>query len=233
MAKDTVQRHKEAHLYHVLRERALSWLSWLWPLTVAKAHGRHGDLEVRYEAGQLVLNSRNGNQSFGSLHRVWQQAFEHIGLKVHQPANVLLLGLGGGSAPAILRNELGIKAPITAVEIDAAMVELGRKHFGLGHLSDLNIVLTDAILHVHTDVLRYDLVVVDLFNDLDLARGVETMGFAHALRDRCAGTLCFNSVAYDSLSGARCQRVRDNLGKVFSSVDELVLEGVNRVFIAR
>ena len=208
-------------------------LSWLWPVGIAKAEGRHGDLEVRYEAGGLVLNSRNGNQSFGSLHRVWQHVFAHIGLKDQPPANVLLLGLGGGSVPTILRNELGLAAPITAVEIDPAMIELGRKYFDLGAHIALELVAADATLHIHTDTKRYELVVVDLFDDLDLARGVETMGFAHALRDRCGGTLCFNTVAYDALSGVRCQRVRDNLGKVFPSVDELVLEGVNRVFIAR
>lgn len=212
---------------------ASRWISWLWPVPKAGAEGRHGPLEVRYEAGRLVLNSAHGNQSFGSLHRVWQEVFKEIGVKDCPPANVLLLGLGGGSVPHILRNETGIAAPITAVEIDPAMIALGRSHFGLGRYADLRIVEGDAIVHVHGDRQRYDLVVVDLFADLDLARGVDTLGFAHALRDRCQGVLCFNTVAHDGPSSARCQRVHDHLHKVFPSVDELRLEGVNRVFIAR
>lgn len=208
-------------------------LSYLWPMGIARAKGLHGTLEVRYEAGDLVINSAHGNQSFGSLHRVWQQVFEHIRSNERPCNSVLLLGLGGGSVPTILRNELGMVMPITAVEIDPAMVELGRRYFGLGALKDLQIEMGDATVMVHALKERHELVVVDLFDDLDMARGVDTMGFAHALRDRCSGTLCFNTVAYDAASGARCQRVRDNLERVFGTVNELVLEGVNRVFIAR
>jgi len=208
-------------------------LSWLWPIGRATTEGRFGTLEARYEAGRLVLNSPYGNQSFGSLHRVWQNVFAKIELKKRPPANVLLLGLGGGSVPRILRNELLIVSPITAVEIDPAMIAMGRAHFGLDLLADLRINEADAILHVHADRDRYDLLVVDLFEDLDLARGVDTLGFAHALRERCEGVLCFNTVAYDEVSEGRCQRVHDNLRKVFNTVDELRLEGVNRVFIAR
>lgn len=199
----------------------------------ATNEGRFGPLEVRYEAGQLVLNSTYGNQSFGSLHRVWQDAFTKIELRQRPPKSVLLLGLGGGSVPQILRKELHIAAPITAIEIDPVMIALGRSHFGLSQLADLRIIEADAVVQVHSDRQRYDLVVVDLFEDLDLARGVDTLGFAHALRDRCEGVLCFNTVAHDAVSETRCHRVHTYLQKVFTTVDELRLEGVNRVFIAR
>ena len=211
----------------------LRLLSWLWPIGKARKDGRYGTLEVRYEAGRLVLNSPYGNQSFGSLHRVWQVVFRSITIEKHPPGSVLLLGLGGGSVPHILRKELHMTMPITAVELDPAMIYLARTHFGMDRLPDLRIVEGDAVVQTHADRQRYDLVVVDLFEDLDLARGVDTLGFAHALRDRCAGVLCFNTVAYDDASDERCQRVHDNLCKVFSSVDEMQLEGVNRVFIAR
>lgn len=202
-------------------------------MRVASYHGRSGPLEVRYEAGRLVLNSAQGNQSFGSLHRVWQQVLHRFALQASPPRNVLLLGLGGGSVPRILRDELRIGAPITAVELDPVMIEIGRQHFGLGRYADLRIIEGDAIVQAHALKERFDLVLVDLFDDLDLARGTDTLGFAHALRDRCQGTLCFNTVAYDDGSSARCDRVKENLSRVFSSVDEWRFEDVNRVFIAR
>ncbi len=211
----------------------LRWASWLWPIGRAKRDGKFGLLEVRYEGGRLVLNSAHGNQSFGNLHRVWQMVFDHVGLKDRPPADVLLLGLGGESVPQILGKELGIHARITAVEVDPAMIALAREHFGLEKHALLTVVEGDATVHVHADRQRYDLVVVDLFEDLDLARGVDTLGFAHALRDRTQGVLCFNTVGFNEESSARCDRVRGNLGKVFHTVDELVLEGFNRVFIAR
>ncbi|MBK9176885.1 MAG: hypothetical protein IPM46_11240 [Flavobacteriales bacterium] len=209
------------------------WLSWAWPMRIARHQGRSGPLEVRYEAGRLVLNSAQGNQSFGSLHRVWQQVLHRLELQAAPPRSVLLLGLGGGSVPRILRDELHIGAPITAVELDPVMIEIGRRYFGLGCYADLRIIEGDATVQAHALRERFDLVLVDLFDDLDLARGTDTLGFAHALRDRCAGTLCFNTVAYDSGSSGRCDRVKENLSRVFGSVDEWRFEDVNRVFIAR
>lgn len=210
-------------------------LSWLWPLRVAVLPGRSGDLELRWENGRLVVNSAHGNQSFGSLHRVWQRVLERVLVPGQPPANVLLLGLGGGSVPTILRKELGLRMPITAMEWDQAMVTVARKHFGLYTLGDITVVEGDATIQVHALSGRFELVLVDLFDDLDLARGVETMGFLHGLRDRCAegGVVCFNTVAYDEASDARCQRVFDGLRRVFHTVEELRLEEVNRVFIAQ
>jgi len=210
-------------------------LSWLWPLTEARVDGLFGPIQARWELGRLVANTVNGNQSFGSLHRIWQRTFEHLELSATPPGSVLLLGLGTGSVPHILRRELGLNAPITAVELDPAMIRLGRELFGMDRLAGLEVIEGDAIVRLHAMRHRYDLVLVDLFDDLDLARGADTPGFAHALRDRCEdnGTVCFNTVAYDPISEKRCDRVQGNLSRVFSRVDELGLEGVNRVFIAR
>lgn len=210
--------------------RAMSHLA---PVRVATAQGRSGTLVARWEGGRLVLNSAHANQSFGSLHRVWQEVLRARLAAEGQPRSVLLLGLGGGSVPRILRMELGCAAPITAVEIDAAMIRMARAHFGLDAVTGLTVVEGDAIVQAHAIAERFDWVLVDLFDDLDLARGTDTLGFAHALRDRCAGTLCFNAVGYDAASDRRCQRVKEHLLRVFSAVDEMRLEDVNRVFIAR
>lgn len=210
-------------------------LSWIWPMTESTVEGRFGQLSVRWERGRKVPNSPYGNQSFGALHRVWQQTLEHVLLPEAPPTSVLLLGLGGGSVPAILRNELGITAPITAVELDPAMLALARRHFGLDKIADLTIIPGDATIQVHAMKERFDLVLVDLFDDLDLARGVDSRSFVHGLRDRCAdgGLVCFNTVAYDDASDRRCQAVFDHAQRVFHTVEELRLEGLNRMFIAR
>lgn len=204
-------------------------------MTEVTVDGLSGKLTVRWENGRKVLNSAFGNQSFGALHRVWQQTFEHVLLPEAPPRSVLLLGLGGGSVPAILRNELGVTAPITAVELDPAMVELARRHFALDGIPEMKVISGDATIQIHALKERFDLVLVDLFDDLDLARGVDSRGFLHGLRDRCAdgGVLCFNTVAYDEASDVRCQAVHDHAQRVFHAVEELRLEGLNRMFIAR
>lgn len=211
------------------------WLSWVWPVRSTTVEGRHGKLEVRWEYGRKVLNATQSNQSFGSLHTVMQHAFKHLELDRNPPKNVLLLGLGGGSVVHILRKEFGLHAPITAVEIDPTMIHLARTEFQLDSYSYLKLIQGDAIVQVHAIRERFDLVVVDLFADLDMAHGIDTSGFVHALRDRCGedGVLCFNAVAYDAASAARCERVKEHLTRVFHFVEELNMEEVNRVFIAR
>lgn len=216
-------------------DQLLRWASWVWPIRLTAEQGRHGPLEVRWEQGRKVLNSAHANQSFGSLHRVWQRVFKHLGLRGDPPTSVLILGLGAGSAVRILRHELGIPAKITAIEIDPIMVELAHRHFGLGAQSDITIIPGDAIIQLQVYPERSDLLIVDLFNDLDLARGVDTLGFAHALREHCAegGTVCFNTVSYDAVSESCCSRIHDHLSRVFNSVEEFRTEDLNRVFIAR
>jgi spermidine synthase len=210
-------------------------LSWLWPVRAARIEGLHGPLEVRWERGRKVINSAQANQSFGSLHQVWRAAFAEVGVQRQPPGSVLLLGLGGGSVVHILRRELGIKAPITAVELDRVMVQLARQHFGLDALANVTVLEGDATIQVHALRERYDLVLVDLFDDLDLARGVDGRTFIHGLRDRCAegGTVLFNTVGYDEASDARCQRVLHHVRQVFHTVDEIREKKVNRVFVAR
>ncbi|HOZ40136.1 MAG: fused MFS/spermidine synthase [Flavobacteriales bacterium] len=209
-------------------------LSWVWPNSVERVEGRHGPLEVRWELGRKVLNSEHGNQSFGSLHRVWQGVLGKVLTLRPAPRTVLLLGLGGGSAHHILRRELGLAVHMTAVEIDPVMIALAADHFALHEGPDLRIIEGDATIAVHGMNERFDLILVDLFDDLDLARGVDTNGFAHALRDRCAedGIVCFNTVAHDAASNLRCQRVRQHLSKAFLHVEEWTFEGANRVFVA-
>ena len=218
----------------VLGEGFYRWLSHLWPITIQTAESQMGEVSIRWENGHKVLNSKNGNQSFGSLHEVWVQTFNAIGLEKLNAGSVLLLGLGGGSVPYILRRNWQIEGPITIIELDPQMIRIAKEHFGLNELHNVNVIQGDAIIQLHSLKKRFDLIVIDLFSDLDMARGVETNGFAHGLRDRCndGGIVCFNTVAYDPKSNARCDQVLTQLKKVFSQVNEFKFEGVNRVFVA-
>lgn len=192
-------------------------------------------MEVCWERGRKVLNSAHGNQSYGALHEVWAGALRRSGVASSAIRNVLLLGLGGGSAVQILRNDLGVDAPISAVEYDPVMIELAHVHFEMDRWPDLNIIEGDALIQVHALPDRYDLVIVDLFMDLDLARGVDHVSFVHGLRDRCSdgGMVLFNTVSHDEQSEARCERVKGHLERVFHRVEEYRTQEVNRVFIAR
>lgn len=209
------------------------FLSYFIPVKIHTVDGKFGPLEIRWENGRKVLNSVNGNQSFGSLHRVWQNALNEV-FKELKPKTVLMLGYGGGSGAHILRKELNTSAAITAIELDPAMIELAISHFGAEKIDRITMIQGDAVVRIHALKERFDLILVDLFEDLDLARGVDTSGFIHGLRDRCelGGMVCFNTVAYDDVSGNRSQKITDQLERTFNAVNEFRYEGVNRMFIA-
>lgn len=210
-------------------------MSYFRPVRVWNGNGRWGPLDICWEKGTLVLNGPRSNQSFGSLHRVWQQALE-AALKPGKPSGpVLMLGFGAGSAAHILRHERNSTAPILAVELDPLMIRLAHEHFRAGTLTDLTILEGDALAFVRTEPRAFDLVLVDLFHDLDLAPGVDTAEFLQGLAARTApdGDLLFNTVAHDAMGQARSERIGLGLRQCFDRVEELQLEGLNQVFHAR
>jgi spermidine synthase len=162
-----------------------------------------------------------------------QGALPHALNGIPHPRSVLLLGLGGGSVIHILRRELKLDPMITVIEIDPVVIDLAARHFGMLPDPNLRIINADATLHLHVLRERFDLVVVDLFDDSDPAQGTTTSGFIHALRDRVAegGRLCFNTLVHDAHTAEVAERVRTRMKRAFLNTTESSSEGYNRVFI--
>ncbi len=218
-----------------MRMTLMRLLSTLAPVRLERAQGRHGPLELTLENGRLVVNSAHANQSFGSLHRVWRKCFADIDLTRHRPERVLLLGYGAGSVAHILRNELGITAPITAVDNDPVMLRWARTHFGADAIPDLTLLEQDAPQGLEALTEAFDLVIVDLFQELDTPPELSEDAFMDLLRIRTlmGGTLLYNTIAHDEASSAVSARIGRQLRLRFNSVSERGYEGDNRVFIAR
>ncbi|MEO8067274.1 MAG: hypothetical protein ABI599_06240 [Flavobacteriales bacterium] len=176
--------------------------SWIWPVRIARYHGLFGPLDVCYQYGRKVLNTANANQSFGSLHAVWQRTFAAIGLKKNLPSDILLLGLGGGSAVRIIRRDLGCKAPITAIEADPAMKRIAKDHFGLGGVKDIDVRVEDAFVALSDLKGPFGLVLVDVFKDhLVPEQLAEPVHLARLLElTRPSGNLLINTMAVDEAS---------------------------------
>lgn len=151
-------------------ENMNEWLqlagSYIWGQRLAIYNSKvNGKLEVWMVNGKLMLNSANANQSYDSLHDVFKSVFEEIQLE-HQPVHhILLLGLGAGSVPAIIEEELVMNCKITAVEKDPLMIELGNEHFDLQRFKHLHIILEDALPYVQHCKQQFELIIIDLFVD--------------------------------------------------------------------
>ncbi len=211
-----------------------SLLSYAWPVTEWRGNGQYGPLTVVWEQGHLVVNSARANQGYGNLHAVWQQCLHDLGVRQRPIQRILLLGFGAGNSARILRREFGLQAPITGVDGDGEILRIAREHFHINRLKDVQLVLSDALVFARTHPLAYDLVLVDLFHELDLAPHVDEAPFITDLH-RCTtpgGLLCFNTIGHDADSARRSQRTGLLLRQHFSVVHEHVYQGINRVFSA-
>jgi len=128
------------------------------------------------EAGKLLLNTTNANYSYGNLHKVFEDVFEIIEIEKTPPQNILLLGLGTGSVIDILQRQYGFDPRITAVEIDQAIID-ALQYWDNLDLSKTNIICGDAFDAVNTLPNDFDLIIVDIFIDLDVHPGIHNKEF--------------------------------------------------------
>ncbi|WP_019946241.1 spermidine synthase [Hymenobacter aerophilus] len=143
-------------------------LSYLLPLRRRVPSAYSGWLEVVTWRGYKVLNTASANYSYGSLQRVLRYGLRFVPV-LDATAPVLVLGLGGGSVLPLLRREQGRIGPITAIELDPAVLRVAADEFGVQPAPDLALVCADAFAWLPTAPAAYfEVVVVDLFLDLTL-----------------------------------------------------------------
>lgn len=112
------------------------------------------------------------------------------------PRNVLMIGLGAGSLPKFFYRHYPA-AQLTVVEIDPRVEEAARRYF---HLPDdpqrLTVVIGDGAEYVRTCGQRYDLILVDGFNEHAHPGDLNTLPFYQACRERLSdqGVLVVNLI---------------------------------------
>lgn len=141
--------------------------SYILPFTIAKQKSVFSKtLEITWVNGQLVLDSKNTNYSYGSLQRILRKGLKFIGFdKIKSMNHVLVLGVAGGSVIKTLVNEVHFDGKITGVEIDKAVIDLANTYFQLNEIQNLEIVIDDAFEFVIKTKQKYDLIIIDVFQD--------------------------------------------------------------------
>ena len=142
-------------------------LSYILPVNIYKKKSDFSkNLEVTWNNGYLVLDSENTNYSFGSLQRVLKKGLKYIGYeRIKSFEKILILGVAGGSVIETLKKEVKCKGQITGVEIDATVVEIANKYFGLNQYKNVEIIIEDAFEFVLKTKEKYDLIIIDIFQD--------------------------------------------------------------------
>ena len=123
-------------------------------------------LEVTWNNGELVLDSKSTNYSYGSLQRILRKGLKYIGFeRIRNFESALILGVAGGSVIKTLFDEIKFKGRITGVEIDQDIIDIANSYFELDKIPNLEIVIDDAFEYVLKTKATYDLIIIDIFQD--------------------------------------------------------------------
>lgn len=123
-------------------------------------------IEVIWANGKLVLDSENTNYSYGHLQQFLRIGLKAIGFeKIIPMENILVLGVAGGSVIKTLVDEIKFEGNITGVEIDSEIIKVANKYFKLDEIKNLEIVIDDAFEFVLKTKDKYDLIIIDIFQD--------------------------------------------------------------------
>jgi len=143
------------------------FFSYFIPINVYKKNSAISkSLEVTWNNGELVLDSKNTNYSYGSLQRILKKGLKYIGYeRIKKFESILILGVAGGSVIKTLVDDVKFKGKITGVEIDAEIIEIAKKYFKLDEIKNLELHLDDAFEFVLKTKSNYDLIIIDIFQD--------------------------------------------------------------------
>ncbi|RZJ68320.1 MAG: methyltransferase domain-containing protein [Flavobacterium sp.] len=173
-------------------------LSYILPINI---HSRKSSvsktIEITWANGELVLDSKNTNYSYGSLQRVLRRGLKTIGYKkVKAMQEILVLGVAGGSVIKTLTDEIGCKGHITGVEIDAEIIKVANQYFQLDKIPNLEIIIDDAFEFVLRTKKKYDLIIIDVFQDTVMPNFLFEKFFANRVGFLLAekGVILFNTM---------------------------------------
>lgn len=140
-------------------------ISYFYPIIIQKHSSKYnGVLELSLQNGQLVVDAKNANYSYGSLHKLFRKVIKEFSFNGTNK-DVLILGFGAGSIATILCKEQKIACHIDGVEIDNVMLQIYREHFKIDE-ADITLFTQDAILYLTNCQKKYDYIFIDLFTDL-------------------------------------------------------------------
>lgn len=210
-------------------------LSYICPVKIFQTPSEiNENLEVTWNNGHLVLDSKNTNFSFGSLEKVMRIGLKQIEkkqLKKYQSA--LVLGVAGGSVIHLLRNEFEFTGKITGVELDSKIIEIANKYFNLNKIKNLEIKIQDAQEFIFASSEKYDLIVIDIFQDKIMPDFLFEEKFSSQLNKILSenGSILFNTIVTLSSDFRRNADYYQMICKLFKTKKISNVEGNNELFL--
>lgn len=183
-----------------MRNRLKWWqraLSQLAPLPLDTLHtATNQTMQLRAVAGRIELSTRNAIYSYEDLYTSFARTFYVIKEKLPALQEVLILGFGLGSIPAILYRQYGLSPACTGVDHDGELLRQFRKYYTADHVETVE---ADAFTFLQETTASYDLICVDLFKDALVPKKFETERFLHLAKAklRPGGVLLYNRLTME------------------------------------
>ena len=188
----------------------------------------NGHIKVSRSLGfGTYIQAEGLTQSGGIVGVIWKPTLHKIQKTNSKIQNVLILGLGGGTAAKYVRL-FWPETKIKGIDIDPVMIELGKKYLGLDQIN-VQIKTGDA----YDFGGKADLMIIDLYNGDKFPEKFETTEFLNKVKNSLteSGVAVFNRTYYGD---KRPDTVRfgNKLQKIFSNVEWFYPEA-NLLFICR
>jgi spermidine synthase len=213
-------------------------LSYFTPITILKKESKISkSFEVTWNDGKLVLDTENTNFSYGSLQKVLKKGLLEIGIEeIQNVKNILLLGVAGGSVIQTLVNDFNFKGKITGIEIEEEIIEIGNLYFDLDTFENLEIIISDAEVFVKNNADKYELIIIDIFQDNLMPDFLFEVSFINNLKKRLVdnGNILFNTIVYDRNDVERNKKYENLVTTKFKNYTKTpFVEGFNELFILK
>jgi spermidine synthase len=205
-------------------------ISYVWPITIATTSQKDEYLELILYKGSIQLNSRNANYSYGNLQIAFRKMFNEEELPWNSINQVLVLGFGLGGVCDLIQNHRP-KAKIIGVEKNS---HIQQWHLEFFHRIGVELYVDDAEDFLNGSKLQFDLIVVDVYQDLNVPAHIESDTFVGKLHDALnkGGIVIFNKVVNNDEQKDQFASLLSFFSKQFKKIRVNHQMKINRIIIA-
>jgi spermidine synthase len=218
-----------------MKKTLIQLCSYFWDIPILKTSSPQNDyLELVWSNGKKTLNTKDANFSFGNASKVIARALSPYTHKIQEAQRILILGFGCGSVVELLDQKYNYKNSLVGIEYDATIIELYKDHFA--HLFQLkpDIVCSDAAEFLRQDVNQYDIILVDLFKELNNSILLKDPEFLKAIKSHTAvgGIVIFNTISRTETENKQLSSLIIELGMLYKNVSTEIFQDINTIVVA-
>jgi len=210
-------------------------LSFFYPITVETTNSELNPLlVVVFQDGKYMLNSANANYSYGGLYDLFKLIFKQIPIDWKNTSDILILGFGAGCTVPLIK-QYNPESRIVGVEADSKVIELGRKYFNIDSLEKTTITCDTALNYVTNTNQKFDLVIIDVYVDINVPNEVESRTFLQRLKLvlNQNGLVIFNKLTPTKIYKKQIPDINDLYYEVFGNVELHKIMETGSIFVSK